>query len=86
MSPTIPQASLLMIPEEEAQLWWAGKEMQMGKKLQDYVGRNEKTKIMVKIQKVCGAALAKHSNHSCLVKGYRSCGGIYHIGETGVSC
>ncbi|XP_048840502.1 cilia- and flagella-associated protein 298 [Brienomyrus brachyistius] len=45
------QASLQVIPEEEAQLWWAGKEMQTGKKLQDYVGRNEKTKIMVKVQK-----------------------------------
>ncbi|KAL7847485.1 hypothetical protein AOLI_G00222030 [Acnodon oligacanthus] len=45
------QASLQVIPEEEAQLWWASKEMQRGKKLQDYVGRNEKTKIVVKIQK-----------------------------------
>lgn len=41
-----------MIPTEEAQLWWAGKEMQRGKKLQDYVGKNEKTKIVVKLQKV----------------------------------
>ncbi|KAL6473185.1 hypothetical protein MHYP_G00193730 [Metynnis hypsauchen] len=45
------QASLQVIPEEEAQLWWASKEMQRGKKLQDYVGKNEKTKIVVKIQK-----------------------------------
>ncbi|XP_030648736.1 cilia- and flagella-associated protein 298 [Chanos chanos] len=45
------QASLQVIPEEEAQLWWASKEMQRGKKLQDYVGKNEKTKIVVKLQK-----------------------------------
>ncbi|XP_016119202.1 UPF0769 protein C21orf59 homolog isoform X1 [Sinocyclocheilus grahami] len=45
------QASLQVIPEEEAQLWWASKELQRGKKLQDYVGKNEKTKIIVKIQK-----------------------------------
>lgn len=46
------QASLQVIPTEEGQLWWAGKEMQRGKKLQDYVGKNEKTKIVVKLQKV----------------------------------
>lgn len=45
------QASLQVIPEEEAQLWWAGKEMQKAKKLQDYIGKNEKTKIIIKIQK-----------------------------------
>ncbi|XP_012714187.2 cilia- and flagella-associated protein 298 isoform X1 [Fundulus heteroclitus] len=45
------QASLQVIPEDECQLWWAGKEMQRGKKLQDYIGRNEKTKLVVKLQK-----------------------------------
>ncbi|XP_062870104.1 cilia- and flagella-associated protein 298 [Trichomycterus rosablanca] len=45
------QASLQVIPEEEAQLWWASKELQRGKKLQDYVGKNEKTKLVVKIQR-----------------------------------
>ncbi|XP_012691231.2 cilia- and flagella-associated protein 298 [Clupea harengus] len=45
------QASLQVMPAEEAQLWWAAKEMQRGKKLQDYVGKNEKTKIVVKLQK-----------------------------------
>ncbi|KAM6986100.1 cilia- and flagella-associated protein 298 [Aplochiton taeniatus] len=45
------QASLQVIPEEEAQLWWAAKELQRDKKLQDYIGKNEKTKIVVKIQK-----------------------------------
>ncbi|MED6244295.1 hypothetical protein ATANTOWER_003127 [Ataeniobius toweri] len=46
------QASLQVIAEDECQLWWAGKEMQRGKKLQDYIGKNEKTKLVVKIQKV----------------------------------
>lgn len=45
------QASLQVVPEDECQLWWAAKELQRGKKLQDYVGKNEKTKIVVKIQK-----------------------------------
>ncbi|XP_041864341.1 cilia- and flagella-associated protein 298 [Melanotaenia boesemani] len=45
------QASLQVITEDECQLWWAAKEMHRGKKLQDYIGRNEKTKLVVKIQK-----------------------------------
>uniref|UniRef100_A0A8L0DV12 Cilia and flagella associated protein 298 n=1 Tax=Oncorhynchus mykiss TaxID=8022 RepID=A0A8L0DV12_ONCMY len=45
------QASLQVIPVEEAQLWWAAKELHRGKKLQDYIGKNDKTKIVVKIQK-----------------------------------
>lgn len=51
-SVSLPQASLQVITEDECQLWWAAKEMQRGKKLQDYVGKNEKTKLVVKIQKV----------------------------------
>lgn len=46
------QASLQVIPEKEAQIWWAAKELHRDKKLQDYIGKNEKTKIVVKIQKV----------------------------------
>ena len=33
-------------------MWWAQKEFMRGKTLQDYVGKNEKTKIITKIQKV----------------------------------
>lgn len=33
-------------------MWWAQKEFLRGKILQDYVGKNEKTKIVTKIQKV----------------------------------
>jgi len=45
-----------VIPVEEAQLWWAGKEMTKGKKLMDFVGKNEKTKIVAKLQKRGGGA------------------------------
>ena len=47
------QAELLVMEESVAQLWWAGKELARGKKLQDYIGKNEKTKIIAKLQKVC---------------------------------
>lgn len=47
-----PQAGLSVIEESEAQLWWAAKELRRTKKLSDYVGKNEKTKIIVKIQQV----------------------------------
>ncbi|XP_061755312.1 cilia- and flagella-associated protein 298 [Nerophis ophidion] len=45
------QASLQVLEEAECQLWWAAKELQRGKKLQDYIGKNDKTKLLVKIQK-----------------------------------
>ncbi|MEE6468017.1 hypothetical protein FKM82_008144 [Ascaphus truei] len=45
------QAGLMVIAEIDAQLWWAGKELLRKKKLSDFVGKNEKTKIIVKIQK-----------------------------------
>lgn len=41
-----------MITENECQLWWAGKELQRGKQLQEFLGKNEKTKVVVKISKV----------------------------------
>lgn len=46
------QAALDVILEAELSVWWAQKEFQRGKKLQDYIGKNEKTKIIAKIQKV----------------------------------
>lgn len=46
------QAALSVIAEPDAQLWWAAKELRRTKTLSDYVGRNEKTKIIVKIQQV----------------------------------
>jgi cilia- and flagella-associated protein 298 len=43
-------------------LWFSGKEMQRGKLLCDTVGKNEKTTMIVKIQKVCSNQSMKHVN------------------------
>lgn len=40
-----------VLEESSTQLWWAGKEILPGKKLMDYIGKNEKTKIVAKLQK-----------------------------------
>lgn len=48
----LSQAGIEVIKESEAQLWWAGKQLEETKLLSDYVGKNEKTTIIVKIQKV----------------------------------
>lgn len=45
------QASLSVLEESTSQLWWAGKEMMRDKKLREYIGNNEKTKIIAKLQK-----------------------------------
>lgn len=47
------QAILEVITESDASLWFSGKEMQINnsKKLSDYLGKNEKSKVIVKIQK-----------------------------------
>jgi len=45
------QASLQVIAPGGAVIWWAGKELLPDKKLADYIGKNEKTKIKVKLQK-----------------------------------
>jgi len=46
------KAALEVIELDSASLWWAGKEITRGKKLCDFVGKNEKTKIVCKLQKV----------------------------------
>ena len=48
------QASLDIMEDGKTSLWWAGKEIQSGnnKKLSDFVGKNDKTKLIVKLQKV----------------------------------
>ena len=45
------QASLKVIPADGGALWWAGKELMPAKSLSDFVGKNEKTKLVVKLQK-----------------------------------
>lgn len=44
-------ASKDVLKPNESSLWWAGKELLKEKTLSDYVGKNEKTKIVVKLQK-----------------------------------
>lgn len=46
------QAGQEIIPFNEASIWFSGKEMQSNKKLSDYLGKNEKSKVIIKIQKV----------------------------------
>lgn len=55
------QASKLVIPELQAAIWWANKELQDGKLLSDYVGRNDRTKITAKIQKIGQGAPAREA-------------------------
>eukprot|EP00055_Hartaetosiga_balthica_P017081 m.111924 g.111924 ORF g.111924 m.111924 type:complete len:288 (-) comp9243_c2_seq6:4407-5270(-) len=45
------QAEKEVVPPDVACLWWANKELTRAKKLSDFVGKNEKTKITCKIQK-----------------------------------
>uniref|UniRef100_A0A0B6ZQ76 Cilia- and flagella-associated protein 298 n=1 Tax=Arion vulgaris TaxID=1028688 RepID=A0A0B6ZQ76_9EUPU len=45
------QASLEVIDIDQASMWWAGKELLPHKKLGDFIGKNEKTKIVAKLQK-----------------------------------
>ncbi|VDP91481.1 unnamed protein product [Echinostoma caproni] len=48
-----------VVPFEEATLWFSGKEMLRGKLLSDYVGKNEKTKIVAKLSKRGAGAPAR---------------------------
>ena len=44
-----------VLDEADGQLWWAGKQMlRQGQVLSDYIGKNEKTKLIVKLQKAGG--------------------------------
>lgn len=38
--------------DSKTELWWANKPLDKNKTLGDYVGKNEKSKIIVKLQKV----------------------------------
>lgn len=45
------QASKEVIPLNMGSIWFSGKEMLPGKKFSDYLGKNEKSKVIVKIQR-----------------------------------
>ncbi|KAH8305000.1 hypothetical protein KR059_001108 [Drosophila kikkawai] len=46
------QASKEVIEPSKAQLWFAGRQILTGKLLKDYLGNNDKTKILVKLNKL----------------------------------
>jgi len=48
------QDSLQVITLEEAELWFCGKLITPGKCLMDFIGKNDKTKVVLKIQKKGG--------------------------------
>jgi len=58
------KAALEVMELDGASLWWAGKEIVRGKQLSDFVGKNEKTKIVCKLQKVyvvlCASLIIVH--------------------------
>ncbi|MCD7461452.1 hypothetical protein HAX54_046169 [Datura stramonium] len=43
-------SDLQILEENTVQILWAGKELARGKKLCDFIGRNEKTKIVIRLQ------------------------------------
>jgi cilia- and flagella-associated protein 298 len=46
-----------VLDPETSCLWWAGKQMlREGQTLRDYIGKNEKTKVVVKLQSAAGGA------------------------------
>ncbi|XP_058109861.1 uncharacterized protein LOC131253056 isoform X2 [Magnolia sinica] len=49
-----------LLHEDITQLWWAGKELMRDKQLCDYVGKNEKTKIVVRLHPP-GSGRTQHS-------------------------
>ncbi|KAJ3064297.1 hypothetical protein HDU98_012274 [Podochytrium sp. JEL0797] len=70
-------ASKEVIPVEDAALWWAGKEIMRGKLLSDFVGKNDKTKLIVKLQKksqgapVREAPLSEHAQKEMMAFYYK---------------
>ncbi len=49
-SPLCAQYGAEVFDVAKAQLWFAGKELLPGKKLGDYLGRNERTRAVIKLQ------------------------------------
>ncbi|KAJ3125465.1 hypothetical protein HK100_010784 [Physocladia obscura] len=54
-------ASKEVISLDDATLWWAGKEIMRGKNLSDFVGKNDKCKVIVKLQKKSQGAPVRES-------------------------
>ncbi|KAH0670301.1 hypothetical protein KY290_025733 [Solanum tuberosum] len=58
-------SDLQILEENTVQLLWAGKELTRGKKLRDFIGRNEKTKIVIRLQSPIPppASLSVYAHH-----------------------
>uniref|UniRef100_M1C5V7 Ubiquitin-like domain-containing protein n=1 Tax=Solanum tuberosum TaxID=4113 RepID=M1C5V7_SOLTU len=58
-------SDLQILEENTVQLLWAGKELTRGKKLCDFIGRNEKTKIVIRLQSPIPppASLSVYAHH-----------------------
>eukprot|EP00741_Cyanophora_paradoxa_P002462 tig00000076_g2386.t1 len=55
------QASLEVLDPDTATMWWAGKQLFRGQPLSSFVGKNEKTKIVAKMQKKGSGAPAREA-------------------------
>merc|ERR1712006_63893 len=54
-----------IMDQESTVMWWASKQLDRAKTLQDYVGRNDKTKIVVQLtKKGAGAPVRQSQNQS----------------------
>lgn len=53
------------LAEDEAQLWWAGKELTKDKKLRDFVGSNEKTTILATLSSSTAVKQARVTDEAC---------------------
>mmetsp|Transcript_40772 Transcript_40772/g.130108 ORF Transcript_40772/g.130108 Transcript_40772/m.130108 type:complete len:133 (+) Transcript_40772:3-401(+) len=49
------------VMDDGSQLWWAGKQMMPENKLSAHLGKNEKTKVVAKLQKKGGGAPAREA-------------------------
>ena len=47
--------------EETAEFWWAGKNLARGKLVSDFVGKNNKTKIIGRLQKAGGGPTVREA-------------------------
>ena len=56
-----------MIEEPTATLWFAAKELKRENKLSVHVGKNEKTKVIIKITKVNNMSCVTRSTHEEIV-------------------
>jgi hypothetical protein len=64
-----------ILDAKDSVLWWAGKELQASKAMHEYVGKNEKTKLMTRLQAKGSGAPVRESRvdketHSAMMQHY----------------